>query len=120
MRFQVSTAHQLRPNPRLGRFRGVKILLVEDHEESRNTLASLLVRDGHATTTAGTVAEGLEALWQKRIDVLICDLGLPDGDGLEVVAKAKQVNPYVKAIALTGARQTTITKWDSRPGSIIT
>jgi DNA-binding response OmpR family regulator len=79
----------------------VKALLVEDHEESRNTLSLLLARCGHATITAGTAAEAMAILLEKRVDVLICDLGLPDGDGLEVVVRAKQLNPDVKAIALT-------------------
>ena len=79
----------------------MKTLLVEDHEESRNTLATLLSRCGHTTTTAASAAEALAALDEKRIEVLICDLGLPDGDGLDVVAKAKQLNPYIKAIAVT-------------------
>jgi DNA-binding response OmpR family regulator len=35
------------------------------------------------------------------VHVLLCDLGLPDGDGLEVVAEAKKLNPDIKAIALT-------------------
>jgi DNA-binding response OmpR family regulator len=36
-----------------------------------------------------------------RIHALLCDLGLPDGDGLDVVVIAKQLNPDIKAIALT-------------------
>ena len=51
--------------------------------------------------TAPTAAEALAFLGRERIHVLLCDLGLPDGDGLQVVAKAKQLNPDVKAIALT-------------------
>ena len=79
----------------------MNILLVEDHEESRNTLASLLSRSGHTTSTADSVAEALELLQRARVHALVCDLGLPDGDGLEVVAKAKELNPDIKAIALT-------------------
>ena len=80
---------------------GVRILLVEDHEESRNTLETLLSRCGHTVTTAGRVADGIAALGKTRLDALICDLGLPDGDGLDVVVIAKQLNPDIKAIALT-------------------
>lgn len=79
----------------------MNILLVEDHEETRTTLLSLLTRCGHTVVTAQTTAEALELLNDERVHVLLCDLGLPDGDGLEVVAQAKRLNPDIKAIALT-------------------
>ena len=79
----------------------MRILLVEDHEDSRNTLETLLSRCGHAVTSAGMVGAAIALLEQARPDVLICDLGLPDGDGLDVVVIAKTLNPDVKAIALT-------------------
>jgi DNA-binding response OmpR family regulator len=81
------------------------MLLVEDHQETRQTLVSLLARCGHTAITAETVAKALELLSQMRVHVLLCDLGLPDGDGLEVVAQAKKLNPDIKAVALT-ARDT--------------
>jgi DNA-binding response OmpR family regulator len=83
----------------------VNILLVEDHQETRNTLMSLLSRCGHTAITAETAAEALDLLDRARVHVLLADLGLPDGDGLDVVAKAKKLNPDIKAIALT-ARDT--------------
>lgn len=83
----------------------MNILLVEDHQETRNTLVLLLARCGHTAITAETVAEALDLLGHARVHVLLADLGLPDGDGLEVVAKAKRLNPDIKAIALT-ARDT--------------
>jgi DNA-binding response OmpR family regulator len=79
----------------------VKILLVEDHEDSRSTLEALLSRCGHAVATASRAADATAFLGKGRLDVLICDLGLPDGDGLDVVVVAKQFNPDIKAIALT-------------------
>ena len=79
----------------------MNILLVEDHQETRTTLVRLLARCGHATVTAPTVRVALGLLGQVRIHVLLADLGLPDGDGLDVVAEAKKLNPDIKAIALT-------------------
>jgi DNA-binding response OmpR family regulator len=79
----------------------VNVLLVEDHQETRTTLGSLLSRCGYTIFSATTKAEALELLGQARVHVLLCDLGLPDGDGLSVVAKAKDLNPDIKAIALT-------------------
>jgi DNA-binding response OmpR family regulator len=79
----------------------VNILLVDDHQETRNTLVSLLSRCGHTAITAETVTEALDLLDRGRVHVLLADLGLPDGDGLDVVVKAKRLNPDIKAIALT-------------------
>jgi DNA-binding response OmpR family regulator len=80
----------------------VNILLVEDHGDTRTTLVSLLSRCGHTVIAAETQAEALKLLNGERVDVLLCDLGLPDGDGLEVVVGAKSLNPDIKAVALTG------------------
>jgi len=79
----------------------VKVLLVEDHQETRTTLSSLLSRAGHNVIAAESAAEALQLLTQDRVHILLCDLGLPDGDGLDVVAQAKKLNPDIKAIALT-------------------
>jgi DNA-binding response OmpR family regulator len=79
----------------------VNILLVEDHGDTRTTLVSLLSHCGHTVITAETKAEALELLNCARVHVLLCDLGLPDGEGLDVVVGAKSLNPDIKAIALT-------------------
>jgi CheY-like chemotaxis protein len=79
----------------------VDILLVEDHDDTRTALSSLLRQWGHTTVPAATAEEALEFLIHARFDILLCDLGLPDGNGLEVVGKAKALHPAIKAIALT-------------------
>ena len=83
----------------------MKILLVEDHSETRQTLVSLLTRSGYTMLTAETAAQAMAILGRTRVQVLLADLGLPDGDGLDVVTVAKNLNPDMKAIALT-ARDT--------------
>ena len=87
------------------RLENVNILLVEDHAETRTTLGALLSRDGHTVRGVPNMAEALAVLGQERVRVLLCDLSLPDGDGLSVVIEAKKLNPDIKAIALT-ARDT--------------
>src|SRR5690606_17572024 len=59
----------------------LRLLLVEDHEPTLRVLARLLVRDGHQVVPARTVAEALEAAETNLFDVLVSDLGLPDGTG---------------------------------------
>jgi DNA-binding response OmpR family regulator len=79
----------------------VNILLVEDHNDTRRVLSSLLGRSGHEILTAGGVADAVKLLTNMRVNVLLSDLGLPDGDGLDLVAKAKVLQPKIKTIALT-------------------
>ena len=80
----------------------MNVLVVEDHHDTRKVLVSLLSRYGHTIMAAETVTEALDLLGESRIRVLVCDLTLPDGDGLEVVMKAKKLNPDITAIAVTG------------------
>jgi DNA-binding response OmpR family regulator len=79
----------------------VNILLVEDHTDTRRVLSTLLGRSGHEIITARGVSDALQLLGQIRVHVLLSDLGLGDGDGLDLVAKAKTLQPGIQAIALT-------------------
>jgi CheY-like chemotaxis protein len=79
----------------------VIILLVEDHTDTRMVLTSLLGRSGYRIMTTNKVQEAFELLGQIRFDILLSDLGLPDGDGLDVVRRAKELQPHIRAVALT-------------------
>lgn len=77
------------------------VLLVEDHQDSRDGLASLLRHWGLEVTTAGTLAAAIEAL-TAEFDAIICDIGLPDGTGYAVISEAKRLNKNILGIALSG------------------
>jgi DNA-binding response OmpR family regulator len=81
----------------------VNILLVEDHHDTRTVLSTLLQHSGHSVIVAGSYAEALRLLVRVRLpaDVLLCDLGLPDGDGLDLVGKAKVLRRRMTTIAVT-------------------
>jgi len=79
----------------------LKLLLVEDHESTRTVLAQLLTRDGHSVTTAGTVHEALTAFLANDFEVIVCDLGLPDGTGLDLMRSIQNRRP-IPALALSG------------------
>ena len=83
------------------RLSGVHILLVEDHADTRVVLSKLLKHCGHDVATAETVREALEWLTNVRFDVLLSDIGLPDGDGLALVAEARRRQPLKRTVALT-------------------
>src|SRR5438094_1344899 len=79
----------------------LRILLVEDHQDTRHTLSRLLTHFGHDVLVASSKQSALELLGAGEIDVLLCDVGLPDGSGYEVVSQARRKQP-IKAIAITG------------------
>jgi PAS domain S-box-containing protein len=79
---------------------GRHILLVEDHEMTRNAITRLLVRRGHHVTACGTVAEARESAGSFH-DLLISDLGLPDGDGHALMAALRR-EWGLPGIALSG------------------
>jgi CheY-like chemotaxis protein len=79
----------------------LRILLVEDHRDTQRTLSRLLTHFGHDVLVANSKQSALELLGSGEIDVLLCDVGLPDGSGYEVVSQARRKQP-IKAIAITG------------------
>ena len=79
----------------------MNVLLVEDHTDTRSVLGVLLNRCGCQTVTAKNMRDARSRLQAMRFDVLISDLNLPDGDGIDLVREAKQAQ-QLKAIAITG------------------
>jgi CheY-like chemotaxis protein/anti-sigma regulatory factor (Ser/Thr protein kinase) len=82
-------------------FKPLHILLVEDHKDTRRTLSRLLTHFGHDVVTADNVRSAMKIIDSDTINVLLCDIGLPDGSGFDVVSQARSKRP-LKAIALTG------------------
>ena len=80
---------------------GIRILLVEDHEPTRTSLARLLMHRSFEVITAGSVAEARSAAGAREFHLLISDIGLPDGNGYDLMIELKKERP-VKGIALTG------------------
>jgi PAS domain S-box-containing protein len=79
----------------------LRILLVEDHQDTRRTLSRLLTHFGHKVVTADNVEGAIDIMSLNNIDAVLCDIGLPDGSGYEVAAQAR-AKGHIKAIALTG------------------
>ncbi|MBA2744314.1 MAG: response regulator [Chthoniobacterales bacterium] len=79
----------------------VHVLVVEDHADTRSVLVKLLTRWGHEVAEASTVASAITLLNNLRFDVLVSDIGLPDGNGLSVVAAAVASGSARLKVALT-------------------
>lgn len=78
-----------------------KILLVEDHADTRHALERLLARWGHEVRCAATVASALEVAADFAPDLLLSDIGLPDGTGLELLVKLRRTRNF-HAVAMSG------------------
>ena len=88
------------------RLDGVHVMLVEDDDDSRKLLGTMLKRHGARVTSTKSAAEALEAFANEVPDVLISDIGMPDQDGYELIRKLRSLPPEkggnTPAIALTG------------------
>ena len=79
----------------------LRLLLVDDHADTRGVLSRLLAKSGHEVMTADSVRKALEILDTGRFDVLISDIGLPEASGYDLIRQAKQRQPLA-GIALSG------------------
>jgi CheY-like chemotaxis protein len=77
------------------------VLVVEDHFDTRNVLVEVLSSWGHEVRSAGTAAEGIDAFNRSAFDVIVCDIGLPDETGWEMMKKIRAANNTIRAVALT-------------------
>jgi CheY-like chemotaxis protein len=82
----------------------LRLLVVEDHADTANTLLRLLSRYGYKVQSADSVTSALETARQNEFDVIVTDIGLPDGNGVELFQQIRQENGarLVRGIALSG------------------
>lgn len=85
--------------------RPLRILLVEDHGDTVRIMRRLLLADGHEVDTAADVGAALTLAGQKEFDLLLSDLGLPDGSGLDLMRALRARGVQLPGIALSGFGQ---------------
>ncbi len=88
------------------RLDGLGVLLVEDHADSRETIALTLESFGAAVTAVPAVADALTVLRDRSVDILVSDLGMPGADGFDLIRRIRWQEdrggrPRLPAIALT-------------------
>jgi CheY-like chemotaxis protein len=79
-----------------------RILLVEDHDQTRQTLARLLTSRGHEVAAAETARQARDLARTFAYDLVLTDLGLPDGNGHELMMELRQLRPACQGVALSG------------------
>jgi two-component system NtrC family response regulator len=77
------------------------LLIIDDEEKLRNLLARIIRLEGFDILEAGDCKSGLKKLYQNDIDIVLCDVKLPDGNGMELLAKIKALHPSTEVILLT-------------------
>jgi PAS domain S-box-containing protein len=83
---------------------GQRILLVEDHADTRKVMGRLLSSFGFDVSTAGTMREALELAERMQFDLLVSDIGLPDGSGTDLMRQLAKRH-QIRGIALSGFGQ---------------
>jgi CheY-like chemotaxis protein len=81
-----------------------RILLVEDHSDTRDVLSRLLKSLGCAVTAVASVQKAVEVAERQSFDLLVWDIGLPDGNGMDVM-KHMAARHSLQGIALSGYGQ---------------
>lgn len=78
-----------------------KILIIDDEEKLRVLLVRIIKLEGFEVLEAATCKAAIKKLEQSEIDVILCDVKLPDGNGVELVKEIKQAYPGIEIILLT-------------------
>lgn len=77
------------------------ILIIDDEVRHSELMARILALEGYQVSQAANAKAGIRTLEQEDIRVVLCDVKLPDANGVELVRRIKQIKPYVEVINLT-------------------
>lgn len=73
-----------------------KILIIDDENQLRGLLARIIGLEGYEVIQADSCKAGLKQLEQCDPDVVICDVRLPDGSGVELISEMKRLKPFTE------------------------
>jgi DNA-binding NtrC family response regulator len=80
----------------------LSILVADDEESIRKLMQQWLKNGGHTITAVGNALEGRAELAKQNFDLVITDVLMPDGDGLNLITAIKQSHPDVRILAISG------------------
>lgn len=78
------------------------VLIVDDHEDLRYSLAKVVKKQGYRVTTAASGKHAIEILQSTVIDLVFLDIGLPDVNGIQLIPTIQETNNDVEIVILTG------------------
>lgn len=80
----------------------MNILLVDDHDDVRESLSEVLSHSGHNVTEASDGVQADEFLEKNKYDVIVTDIMMPNKTGFDLITETKEKNPKMKIIAISG------------------
>jgi CheY-like chemotaxis protein len=98
----VAEDHPLKkPVADVGQSVPLRLLVVEDHPDTARILSRMLRNLGYVVVTANRVSTALEMVHKEAFDLIVSDVGLPDGTGYELMQRVNELHP-MKGIAMSG------------------
>ncbi|MEZ4387388.1 MAG: response regulator [Candidatus Krumholzibacteriia bacterium] len=83
------------------------ILVIDDDQEVREFLVTVLERAGHEVSAASNGRDGVAMFREKPVQVVITDIIMPEKDGIETILDLRRAHPDLKVIAISGGGRTT-------------
>lgn len=94
------------------------VLIIDDMEDLRFSLSRVVKKEGHTVFTAASGSEAIELLHASIIDLIYLDIGLPDTNGVDLIAKIRKINSDADIIMLTGINEAKTAIDSLRAGAI--
>jgi two-component system response regulator PilR (NtrC family) len=83
-----------------------QVLIIDDEPSLVEFLSLLMTQEGHEVTTAGSVGQARETLADQHFDLIMCDIYMPDGSGMELLVDIREMHPETSVIMMTAYSST--------------
>ena len=94
------------------------VLIVDDQEDLRFSLAKIVEKQGCRATTAANGTDALDILRSAIFDLVFLDIGLPDGNGIDLIGKIKEIGDDIDIVMLTGINEAKTAVKSLRAGAV--
>jgi len=82
--------------------KSLSILVADDEKDIRLLLQQWLTEVGHAVVAVASGREACEAMKERQFDLVITDVLMPDGDGVDLITEVRKVQPAMRILAISG------------------
>jgi CheY-like chemotaxis protein len=82
--------------------KALSVLVADDEEDIRSLVLHWLVAAGHTVTSVANGNEARKVILQHRFDVVVTDVLMPDGDGIQLINDLKDTQPHARIVAMSG------------------
>jgi DNA-binding NtrC family response regulator len=82
--------------------KSLSVLVADDEEHIRSLLVHWLIVAGHGATGVASATEARKLMGEQRFDLVVTDVLMPDGDGIQLIKEMKQAQPLARIVAVSG------------------